>query len=156
MLLIIVYILILTLFIKRKRKPMSKTFDPQDAESAILYAREKYGKQFATIFEKVMRLETSTANGAFTSLQYKLTGTPGMESGAWIGLPKNIATVQMKDNQTGKLRRFVVFPDTKTFADYFYKYVERNNGNYLTWNSRDPEIQKRYAEKLNLIKAKIA
>ena len=157
---ILIYIVSLT---KKTGKAMTtedraKTYyTPKDAEESIIYAREKYCKQFDEIFEKIMRLETSTSLGAFTSLQYKTTGTAGMEAGNWIGLPKDISTVQYKDNQTGKMRKFIVFPTgVKGFADYFYKYVQRNNGNYLNWNSRDPETQKRYAEKLSLIKTKIA
>lgn len=129
-----------------------KNFTEADAKAAIQTIQKEYGKEMASVIEKMLRLETSH----FKSMQYKLTGSAGMEEGKWKNIPPGATagTVPMKDNHDGHIGKFIVWNSVTDFARYLAEYIKRYSGNYARWNTTNPEGQKTYAAKVNTIKAR--
>jgi len=130
-----------------------KRFSPKDAEDAILYAGQKYGREFGIIFEKIYRHETAH----FNSGQYVSTGTPGMEKGRWSGLAPYLGTnVQFSthtDPKKGPVDYIVWNKDLKTFVDFFHDFIQRKRGgNWAAWNTLNPERQQAYRERVLKVK----
>lgn len=150
---------------------MAKTrlFTEQDALQALSRVKNLYGVDMARSIEKVARLETNH----FKSLQYKTTGTGGMEAhGAapyygWYSpfFIKNpeytpIGTTDMLENegaskiggnaQSNKPKAFVIMPSVEAWmmflADYAIRY--KNNGGILRWYSTNKDSQNLYASTL--------
>jgi hypothetical protein len=137
---------------KTKKKGTKKMFTELDAKNAILFVADKYGVDMARTIEKMMRLETAH----FTSLQYKKTGSAGMEIGKWANIPKGSTNgfIEMNDTQKPGLEKFIVWKSVDDFVDYLAKYIQRYNGNYLRWNAIDPVLQTQYEMKLKGVKAR--
>lgn len=124
-------------------------FTEADAKEAIQEVTKKYGTATAQTVEKMMRLETAH----FTSMQYRLTGTAGMEIGKWGKSVPNAGTVQMKEGGTGIKKTFLVW-NPKNFALFLADYITRYNGNFARWNSLQPDTQKEYANRVSKIKSR--
>lgn len=128
-------------------------FTPKDAEDAILYAAEKYGKEFARIFEKIYRHETAH----FKSGQYVSTGTPGMEKGRWSGLApylgNDIDFSTHNDPKKGATDFVVWKRPLNSFVDFFHNFIrDKRGGNWAAWNTLNPERQQAYRERVLKVK----
>ena len=127
-------------------------FTEADAKEAILRLSKIKGIERARLIERMLRLETRH----FKSLQYKKSGSAGMEEGSWKNLPKNsYTTFQMKDNHlTGEkqMRTFIKWNSVYDFCVYLSDYIDRHNGDYARWNAISEERQAVYEKHLKGIK----
>jgi hypothetical protein len=130
-------------------------FTSKDAEISLLEVKKLKGIEKAQLIEKILRLETNH----FRSKQYAISGSAGMEMGAWKGIDESkFSTFQMKDNHlTGEkqMRTFIKWNSVLDFCLYLSDYIDRYNGNYARWNSMNLERQEAYRVKVNSIKARI-
>jgi hypothetical protein len=130
-------------------------FTSKDAEISLLEVKKLKGIEKAQLIEKILRLETNH----FRSKQYAISGSAGMEMGAWKGIDESkFSTFQMKDNHlTGEkqMRTFIKWNSVLDFCLYLSDYIDRYNGNYARWNSMNLERQESYRVKVNSIKARI-
>jgi len=130
-------------------------FTSKDAEISLLELKKLKGTEKAQLIEKILRLETNH----FRSKQYAISGSAGMEMGAWKGIDESkFSTFQMKDNHlTGEkqMRTFIKWNSVLDFCLYLSNYIDRYNGNYARWNSMNLERQEAYRVKVNSIKAGI-
>jgi hypothetical protein len=130
-------------------------FTSKDAEISLLEVKKLKGTEKAQLIEKILRLETNH----FRSKQYAISGSAGMEMGAWKGIDESkFSTFQMKDNHlTGEkqMRTFIKWNSVLDFCLYLSDYIDRYNGNYARWNSMNLERQESYRVKVNSIKARI-
>ena len=130
-------------------------FTSKDAELSLLELKKLKGTEKAQLIEKILRLETNH----FRSKQYAISGSAGMEMGAWKGIDESkFSTFQMKDNHlTGEkqMRTFIKWNSVLDFCLYLSNYIDRYNGNYARWNSMNTERQESYRVKVNSIKARI-
>ncbi len=131
-------------------------FTPTNAQNALV-AFAKKNKDRAQLLERIMRLETAH----FTSKQYQLTGSAGMESGAWGDkvkpyFPNGYKTIPMDDNhplQRGKLHvEFIVWDSVDNFVRFLSDYIDRHNENYAAWNSLDATAEANYRKGVASIK----
>ena len=127
-------------------------FTPTNAQNALI-AFAKKNKDRAQLLERIMRLETAH----FKSKQYQLTGSAGMESGAWGDkvkpyFPHGYQTIHMNDNhpeQRGKLDcEFIVWDSLDNFIRFLSDYIDRHNGNYAAWNSLNPTAEANYRKEV--------
>lgn len=120
------------------------TFTADDAKEALFRLRDVKGRDRARLIESMFRLETNH----FRSKQYAICGSPGMELGNWSNLDESkFQTIKMNDNHlTGdkKVRTFIIWHDVFEFCLYLSDYIDRYNGNFARWNSKDPEKQEKY------------
>lgn len=141
---ITVLIILLLLFGLKKNKKMNE-YTEEDVKQAIKRSLKKYGSDFTALAEQVLRLETNH----FKSLQFKKTGTAGMEVGLWnkrlygLGI-KPMGTIKLRENKTGKLKEFLILTPNQWF-DLFYSYM-KDYKNVGRWYSLDPIAQKRYSD----------
>jgi hypothetical protein len=130
-------------------------FTSKDAEISLLEVKKLKGIEKAQLIEKILRLETNH----FRSKQYAISGSAGMEMGAWKGIDESkFSTFQMKDNHlTGEkqMRTFIKWNSVLDFCLYLSDYIDRYNGNYARWNTMNLERQESYRVKVNSIKARI-
>jgi len=130
-------------------------FTSKDAEISLLELKKLKGTEKAQLIEKILRLETNH----FRSKQYAISGSAGMEMGAWKGIDESkFSTFQMKDNHlTGEkqMRTFIKWNSVLDFCLYLSDYIDRYNGNYARWNTMNLERQEAYRVKVNSIKARI-
>jgi hypothetical protein len=123
-------------------------FTRLEGENALLEIQKLKGTERAKLLEKIIRLETNH----FRSKQYALSGSAGMEMGAWHGIDESkFSTFQMKDNHlTGakQMRTFIKWNNVLDFLLYLSDYIDRHKGNYARWNSMMPERQEAYRVKL--------
>src|SRR3990172_8354474 len=122
-------------------------FTADDAKNAILSIANRYGVDMAKTIEKMMRLETAH----FTSLQYRKTGSEGMEDGKWSNLPYPMDSIPMDDTHKDGLERFIVWKSVTDFATYLAEYINRHNGNFARWNSLNPLAQIEYRSRVNSV-----
>jgi hypothetical protein len=130
-------------------------YTSKDAEISLLELKKLKGTEKAQLIEKILRLETNH----FRSKQYAISGSAGMEMGAWQGIDETkFSTFQMKDNHlTGEkqMRTFIKWNSVLDFCLYLSDYIDRYKGNYARWNSMNTERQEAYRIKINSIKARI-
>ena len=134
-----------------------KNFTVDDAQKAILQIKKEFGSDMARRIEQMMRLETAH----FTSGQYKLTGSAGMEVGKWSNIPDGATAGYANINDTHKISRdengneidekFIVWNSVTDFARYLANYIKRYDGNYARWNSTSPTAQTEYRKRVNSI-----
>lgn len=127
-----------------------KMFTEENAKHAVLKVAEKHGTGLAQVVEKIYRAETKH----FKSTQFQLTGSAGMESGKWFGLPSNVTTKDFIDNHDGHNGHFIVWQSCDDFAEYLAQYILRHEGNYACWNSLNPAIQDHYRVLIESVKAR--
>lgn len=155
--------------------PELSLFNEEDARKALKIIHDKYGKDIATIVEKMYRMETSH----FTSQQYQYCGTGGMEAfgdppyygwdsttyknhpehtpiGTWSayegpGLSAQGGNAQIKN----KPKTFVKLPTVLAGMEYKAEYIQRHDGNYARWYNTDPDAQEKYRESLKGVRARI-
>lgn len=134
-------------------------FTEENAKVALLNFAKK-DKVKAKLLEKMLRLETAH----FKSKQYQLTGSAGMEDGAWGAkvkpyFPNGYKTITMNDNHPElrgkKAVQFIVWSDTGAFLQFLSDYIDRHDGNYARWNSLDTARQEAYRKEVNSIKNRI-
>lgn len=127
-------------------------FTEADAKEAILKLSQIKGVERAKLIERMLRLETAH----FKSLQYKMSGSAGMEEGSWKNLPKNsYSTFQMLDNHLKgdkQMRTFIKWNSVYEFCVYLSDYIDRHDGNYARWNAVSAERQKVYKKHLEGIR----
>ncbi|MBP2615256.1 hypothetical protein [Chryseobacterium jejuense] len=157
---------------EQKIEHLDKEFDIEDAKEALKYIHDNFGRERAIVIEKMYRLETSH----FTSLQYKETGTPGMEahgespyygwdSKFWESNPEYIPMgltgikegkgIGYNKQDTKNNKQFIIFPSVKAGMLYLNAYIDRYNGNYARWYSTSEVGQKKYIETLKGIRPQI-
>jgi hypothetical protein len=122
-------------------------FTENDAKEALLKL-SLINSTNAKIIERIYRLETNH----FKSLQFKMTGSAGMEVGKWLGIPSNVKSVEMVENGTGLKKRFIVWASCYDFVTYLSNYIDRYNGNWSRWYSTESTKQNLYKTKVNSIK----
>ncbi|OCG65577.1 hypothetical protein A9G48_10640 [Gilliamella sp. wkB18] len=148
-----------------------RNYTLENAELALRAIYEKYGKDMAIIIERMYRSETAH----FKSLQYKKTGTGGMESFGYppyygwdkeffllnpnytpigtthlfenVGLSKQGGNAQIKDRP----KEFIIFPSVLAAMEYLVFYINKYNGNYARWHSTNSAVQEAYKNILNKI-----
>lgn len=135
-------------------------FTPADAASALAEVKKQYGTTLAKQIEKLTRFET----GNYTSKQYKLTGTAGMQAAGsapfygwysqwFLTHPQYtpVGTVKINANadalgDPGGNYDWVIFPSVTGFmlflADYATRYA--NDGGIYRWASTDAATQAKY------------
>lgn len=127
-------------------------FTFKEAEIALKEIERLKGKDRAKLIEKILRLETNH----FRSKQYALSGSAGMEMGAWSNLDESkFTTFQMRDNHlTGakQMRTFIKWNSVLDFCLYLSDYIDRHKGNYARWNTTDPDRQAKYMMKVQSIR----
>lgn len=153
-------------FGKPKKIKSKKMFTEQDAKNAFQELKKVYTPSQVGVVEKIMRLETAH----FTSGNYKLTGSGGME----IATGKNLfpygwttpaklwassvfrptGTKTMKENGTGKLKTFLVFPTVKAAVFTIAEVMKNRNFNAGSWFSNNQAEQEKYNKSINAIKAR--
>lgn len=127
-------------------------FTPIDAKRALEQIAVLKGKERAQLIERIWRWETNH----FKSLQFKLTGSAGMEAGKWKDLPSGLSIITMNDNHPEKVkevqRKFIVWNDCFAFCMYLSNYIDRNDGNFARWNSTSETKQQIYAKCIASVK----
>lgn len=146
----------------KKRKKMN--FTEKDAIAGIKAVAEKYGADAAAVVEKLYRLETDH----FKSGNYRETGGAGMEAtGAvfpygwslrdfWTANKhlRPTGVVRRKENQTGKSKMFIVFPNPTAGILTAAEVLRKRNWNAGAWYSNDESERARYNKVLASIKAR--
>ena len=134
---------------------MKTEYHLQEVTQALREIEKIKGKERAILLEKIARCETAH----FTSKQWKLTKSFGMEQGKWANLDESkMKTIVMNDNiLTGakKSRVFLVWDNVLDFCLYFSDYIDRHKGNYARWNRTTEDGQKKYRDKIEQIRNKI-
>ena len=153
-------------------KGIDRNFNISDAEKSLKLIHNEYGKEMATIIEKMYRVETAH----FKSTQFKKTGTGGMEShgvGPYFGWSKEffdlypelipLGVFAIKEGKgaggnkqdTVNKKRFVIM--TSVYAGMKYKayYIKKHNMDYARWYSTNEDNKKIYRESLKGVKARI-
>lgn len=142
-----------------------------EAKEALRQIYREYGAEMATNIERLYRWETAH----FTSLQYKRTGSPGMESTAtgkapyygwnstpWKARPElaPCRTFDLLENKgmsgtpganaqvTDTKKRFLVFPTVYAAMYAVAEYIKRHNGNFARWYSTTAAGQELYRTNL--------
>jgi len=147
-------------------------FSDVDAKAALRIIYDKYGKDMATIIERMYRDETAH----FRSLQYVKCGTGGMEAfgeppyygwdssfftqhpeftptGIWEAFENKGMSGQGGNKQiTDKKKRFIIFPSVLGGMEYKAFYINKHNGNWARWHSTNTTIQSTYKKHLEDIK----
>lgn len=148
---------------------MGKTFNIDDAKAGLLKVAQVYGKAVAAEIEKVARFETAH----FTSRQYQLTGTGGMEAhgnapyygwfapffianpdytpiGTTALLEGKGLSIEGGTAQNKNAKAFVIMPSTEAWMMFLANYRERYKaeGGIARWYSKDTAQQKLYLDKL--------
>lgn len=130
-------------------------YTEQDAKNALLKVADKYGLPMAKLVERIYRVETNH----FKSMQYRLTGSAGMEAGKWgkhIAAGKTKGTVTMNDaDKSDGADKFIVWNSVTDAMFFLADYINRHGGNYANWNSTNPTAQKAYAAKVNSVKNRL-
>lgn len=131
-------------------------FTEENAKVALLEFAKK-DKVKAQLLEKIMRDETAH----FKSAQYALTGSAGMEDGAWGEkvkkyFPNGYKTATLNDNHPElrgkKACQFIVWTNVGLFLQFLSDYIDRHDGNYACWNSLDPKRQAAYKAAVSSVK----
>lgn len=137
-----------------KSKGFERNFTADDFKNAlILWAIKNNNPQKAALMEQILRLET----GHFKSQQGKLTGSAGMEVGAWserlkkVGV-KPIGTVKLKEGGTNKIKEFIVFSSVGDFLKVLSSYLDSYD--YARWYSTDKVQQQKYKALIEQINPK--
>ncbi len=149
---IFLFVLYLSDLFFKSKKMTQKNFTLEDAKKAIQTVKQKYGADIAKRVEQMMRLETAH----FTSKQYRLTGSAGMEVGKWLNIPVGVTEgfIEMDDIHKKGLEKFIVWRSPTDFAIYLAEYIKRYNGDFARWNALDPNLKKQYAVKVNSVTPK--
>ncbi|HGM9954526.1 TPA: hypothetical protein ACKREX_000842 [Providencia stuartii] len=152
---------------KIKLTSTDKNFTSEDAKDALRIIYEKYGYEIAKIIEQLYRDETRH----FKSMQYKKCGAGGMEVsgknpqppgygwneslftrhseytpvGVWWsfenqGMSGKGGNTQVIDRKKG----YIIFPSVLAAMEYKVDYMNRHNGNWAQWHTRDPVTQENY------------
>ncbi|UII28971.1 M23 family metallopeptidase [Fulvivirga maritima] len=153
---------------------INKNYTIDDAEKALKHIYDKYGEEMSIIIERMYRDETAH----FTSLQYRKTGTGGMEAhGAapYYGWSSNFFTLNpdfepigltsffegkgksgLGGNQQVKNRKkhFIVMPSVIAAMEYKAYYIKKYNGDYARWHSTEETAKKAYQKYLEKISPK--
>lgn len=127
-------------------------FTEKDAKDAIIKLSKVKGNDRAALIERMFRLETGGKGGHFTSGQYRQTGSAGMERGKWPGISSNVSYVKMRDNHDGRLVDFIVWENVYDFCIYLSNYIDRHNGDWARWNSRNAQRKNEYKRKVKSVK----
>lgn len=139
---------------EEKKDGFKKNFSETDFKNAlILWAKENKNPQKAALMEQILRLET----GHFKSQQGRLTGSAGMEVGAWGDRLKRVGvkpqgTVKLKEGKTGKTKEFIVFATVGDFLKVLSSYL--NDYDYARWYSTDKLKQQAYKRMIEQINPK--
>lgn len=137
-----------------KSKGFERNFTADDFKNAlILWAIKNNNPQKAALMEQILRLET----GHFKSQQGKLTGSAGMEVGAWAERLKKVGvkpqgTIKLKEGKTGKLKEFIIFATVTDFLEVLSSYL--NDYDYARWYSTDKLKQQAYKRMIEQITPK--
>jgi hypothetical protein len=149
-----------------------RNYSLADARNGLRAIYKKYGVTMASNVERIYRLETTN----FTSIQYRRTGTGGMEvhgpapSYGWrrsffypnpqyapIGIlsiyeGKGLSESTKFSNKQVKSRpkQFLIMPSVEAGMMYLSDYIINHGGNFARWYSTDPLRQKTY--KQNVLK----
>lgn len=149
----------------------NKLFDEDDARNALKVIYDKYGKEIAIIVERMYRAETRH----FSSEQYKYGGTPGMEvhgsapyygwdsslfiespTGTWSAYEnKGLSGSGGNAQEKNKKKVFVCVSSVLVGMTYVAEYIQKYNGNYARWFSKDEDKQAVYRNELSKIKVRI-
>jgi hypothetical protein len=150
----------------KKKAESMETKDYQDAFRLIF---NKYGREKAETVERLFRLETAH----FKSGQFLHTLTPGMEIAkgkftfpyGWSSLQEfanetglkagDFSTYTMNENQTGKEKTFIAFPNLAASVLFVAYLLNKRNWNAGSWYSTNPSSQQSYTQNLNKIVPKI-
>jgi hypothetical protein len=139
-----------------------------DIIDSLRQLKNKYGREKAAMIERLFRLETAH----FKSSQWVNARTPGMEIGGgvrtfpfgWSSLyefskaydyePNDFSTWTHPENQTGKIKTFIVFPTVRAAFEFVGYLMNKRNWNFGSWYSLKPESQASYVDTLNTIRAR--
>lgn len=127
-----------------------KNFTVQDAKDAILKLEKVKGSKRAALIERMARLET----GHFTSGQYKITGSAGMEKGKWPGISSKVSYYRARDNHDNRLVDFIIWDNVYDFMIYLSDYIDRHGGDWARWNSINIYRKNYYKRKVKAVKNK--
>jgi len=124
-------------------------FTEQDAYDALKKLSQSRDIKRVSLIERMLRWET----GHFTSGQYKATGSAGMEKSKWKreGLPPTATYAKFRDNHTGKMTEFIVWPTVYDFVLYLDGYINRHKGDWPRWNSTLFEAKQNYKRSVGSI-----
>ncbi|WP_144893771.1 hypothetical protein [Flavobacterium tiangeerense] len=145
-----------------------KSYTPKDAEDALFLLYKHFGVEISKAVEMIFRSET----GHFTSDQYILSGTGGMESFGrppyygWYetfftkypkfkplgitslyegeGISKKGGNAQIKNRP----KEFVVMPSVLAAMLFLVDFIIRHDGNWARWHSIKKEKQEAYRKSM--------
>lgn len=153
------------LYVFKKVKVMANYYTEKDFAAAIGALKSEFPAEILRTVERIYRLETRN----FDSLQYKKTGTPGMEAhGAafpygWLlferGWKENPASaptgmLKMAESGTNISKPFLIFSAVIYPVRNLAQYV--NTYGAGRWYSTKPDMQAVYIKRLNNIQTKYA
>jgi hypothetical protein len=163
---------VIVLLLMLPKKTADNTTNPMLAEDDIIDSlrqlKNKYGREKAAMIERLFRLETAH----FKSSQWQNARTPGMEIGGgvrtfpygWSSLyeftktynyePGDFSTWTHPENQTGKIKTFIVFPTARAAFEFVGYLMNKRNWNFGSWFSTKPDFQQNYVDTLNTIRAR--
>ncbi|MEM0575140.1 M23 family metallopeptidase [Flavobacterium polysaccharolyticum] len=156
---------------------LSRDYNEEDAKKALRVIYEKYSKDMAVIIEKMYRLETTH----FTSLQYKICGSAGMEATIGKEAPfygwdptfftkfpehKFLGIKELFENPgmsgkggnlqiKNKPKRFIVLNSVLAGMEYKVFYIKKYDGNYSRWAGLKKSVQENYRNSLAGVRARI-
>lgn len=154
--------------------PHSGLFTVADGKAAIKVIYEKYGKEMAIIIERMYRDETAH----FESGQYANCGTGGMEAfggppyygwdgaifeanpeyapvGTWSAFENKGMSGQGGNQQvTDKKKVFIVLPSVLAGMEYKAAYINKYDGNWARWHSKEIGAQNAYKTHIQAIRAR--
>lgn len=114
---------------------MKVEYHLKEVTEALKTIEKLKGKERAQLIERMARCETAH----FTSQQWKLSKSFGMEFGKWSGIDATkFKTFKMNDNHLEgekKQRTFIAWDKCLDFCLYLSDYIDRYKGDYARWNS---------------------
>jgi len=138
--------------------------DGDDVRAGLQDILDLYGRDYAETIEQMMRKETRH----FDSLQWKEGNTAGMEARTtsfpfgWSSLvdfatvynlpPSSFGTYEMRENNTGIIKRFIRFPNERAFTNFLAWFIKNvRDGRPGKWYSLNEQSARRYESELNTI-----
>lgn len=163
-LILIVSLLLITKNRKTTKSGVMNNFTEVDFKAAVLKASQFYTKEKLQIAEKLYRLETAH----FSSLQYRRTGSAGMEKHSsifpygwtyikdiWLKYPETApkGTFEATEKLTGVKKPFLVFASVYAGLIALLLYIDKYGAG--RWYSTDSNKQATYLSNVNKMSANI-
>lgn len=160
-----ILVVFLIIFVIYKTIKNMNAFNETDFADAIAVLKTRYPADICKQVEQMYRKETNN----FKSVQYKKTGSAGMEAhskifpygwllfkDSWIKNPNSAPneTIYISENQTGIKKPFLAFRSVLYAADALARYIIKYGAG--RWYSTNETAANKYMYELSLINTKYA